>query len=119
MVGCYALSRLVVALALGAPADARPEPPPPPPTLAADLRPIFPDGTELLPVDLPTVLRLCDAANPTIAIARKRAEEAQALLDQAQLLWLPNLQMSGLYQRHDGNIQNSAGLVFNSNRSSL
>src|SRR4051812_44360552 len=82
---------------------------PPPPAPAPDLTPVFPPGTELLPIDLPTVLRLTDAANPTVAIARKRVEEAQALLEQTQLYWLPNLRAGAVYDRHDGQIQNTEG----------
>src|SRR5207249_3344591 len=40
----------------------------------------------------PTTLRLVDANNPTIALARERIDEAYAHLRQAQVLLLPNLQ---------------------------
>jgi outer membrane protein TolC len=80
---------------------------------------IFPAGTEVLPVDLPTALRLADASNPTVALARLRVAEAYARLDEAQLLWLPNLQAGTQYLRHDGEIQNALGLVFPTNKSSI
>jgi outer membrane protein TolC len=80
---------------------------------------VFPAGTEVLPIDLPTVLRLTEANNPTIALARLRVEEAYAHLTQAQLLWLPNLDANPIYLRHDGEIQNSAGIVFQTNKSAL
>jgi len=35
------------------------------------------------------------------------------------LLWLPNLDMGTTYLRHDGNIQNAAGIVFRTSKSSL
>ena len=112
-------------------ASARPDPvlPPPKPveetpvppltTLAVDLSPIFPEGTLLYPIDLATALRLADASNPAIAVARRRVDEALARQDQAEVLWLPTLNAGGAYQRHDGQIQNSNGLVFSSNFSSL
>src|SRR5262249_33909320 len=42
----------------------------------------------VLPIDLPTALRLADANNPTIALARERINEAYANLRQAQALLL-------------------------------
>src|SRR5262249_44533932 len=50
-----------------------------------------------LPIDLPTVLRLADASNPTIALARERVREAYAHLREAEVLWLPNLQTGPAY----------------------
>src|SRR6266849_3983847 len=73
-----------------------------------------PSGSDVrvLPIDLPTTLRLVDANNPTIALARERLNEAYAILRRAQVLLLPNLQTGPAYQRHDGLVQNSTGLVF-------
>src|SRR5262245_24248225 len=82
--------------------DAQPPPPPEP-----------------LPIDLPTVLRLSNAANPTIALARARVQQALARLDQANLLFLPTLTAGGTYYRHDGQTQNQAGLVFGVSRSNV
>jgi outer membrane protein TolC len=79
----------------------------------------FPPGTEILPIDLPTALRLADADNPTIAVARQLTEAAYAAVAQADVLWLPNLQAGTTYLRHDGEIQNAAGLVFDTNKSAL
>jgi outer membrane protein TolC len=76
-------------------------------------------GCELLPIDLPTALRLIDANNPIVALAQARVREAQARLVQAQLLWLPNLLAGATYLRHDGQIQNSRGEVFTISRQSL
>jgi outer membrane protein TolC len=67
---------------------------------------------ETLPIDLPTALRLVDSANPTVAVARARVQEAFARQRQAEVLWLPNLQGGPSYVRHDGLLQNSSGLVF-------
>ncbi len=66
----------------------------------------------VLPIDLPTTLRLADANNPTIALARERINEAYANLRQAQVLLLPSLVTGPAYVRHDGLVQNSTGLVF-------
>src|SRR5262249_51392178 len=73
-----------------------------------------PSGTDvrILPINLPAALRLVDASNPTIALARERINEAYAHWRQAQLMLLPNLQTGPAYARHDGLIQNSLGLVF-------
>src|SRR5438034_8269750 len=68
-----------------------------------------PDDTQTLPIDLPTALRLVETANPTIAAARARVAAAYAQLDQANLLWLPNLQSGTTYVRHDGWAQNQRG----------
>jgi outer membrane protein TolC len=80
---------------------------------------IFKPGTEVMQIDLLTALRLADAGNPTIALARQRVEEAYARVRQAQLLWLPDLQLTPAYLRHDGEIQNSTGVVFNTNKSAV
>jgi outer membrane protein TolC len=73
--------------------------------------PFRPD-VQVLAIDLPTALRVANAANPTIGLARARTDEAYARLREARALWLPNLEAGPTYNRHDGIIQNSAGLVF-------
>src|SRR5262245_9398200 len=70
----------------------------------------------VLPIDLPTALRLADANNPTVALARERINEAYAFLRHAQVLMLPNLQTGPAYLRHDGLLQNSTGLVFSTSK---
>jgi outer membrane protein TolC len=80
---------------------------------------IFTPGTEVLLIDLPTALRIANGANPTIAFARARIDEAYVRVEQAQLMWLPNLDMGLIYLRHDGNLQNAAGLIFPTSKSSL
>jgi outer membrane protein TolC len=80
---------------------------------------VFPPGVEVLNIDLPTALRLADAGNPTIALARQRVAEAYARVRQAQLIILPDLMLTPAYLRHDGEIQNSSGVVFNTNKSSV
>jgi outer membrane protein TolC len=72
-----------------------------------------PSGADvrIIPIDLPTTLRLTDANNPTITLARERINEALARLRQAQVVLLPNLQTGPTYIRHDGLLQTSSGLV--------
>jgi outer membrane protein TolC len=72
-------------------------------------------------IDLPYALRLVNASNPTIAVARERVNEAYARYQQAAVLWVPNAFVGGnpdapgflpTFYHHDGNVQNAAGLVF-------
>jgi outer membrane protein TolC len=63
----------------------------------------------VLTIDLPTALRLANASNPTIALARERVQEALARLREAQALWLPTLQTGPAYNHHDGQLQTSRG----------
>jgi outer membrane protein TolC len=86
---------------------------------APALSPVFREGTEVLPIDLPTALRLADAANPTIALARQRVEEAYAALDIARFAWLPNLVAGPTYERHDGRLQDTVGNIITTSKSSL
>jgi outer membrane protein TolC len=78
-----------------------------------------PPDCETLPIDLPTALRLVNASNPTIALARERVTEADYRLREAEVAWLPDLQAGPAYQRHDGQVQNAAGNVFTTSKSSL
>jgi outer membrane protein TolC len=54
-----------------------------------------------------------------IGIAAQRTQIAAAQLERANLLWLPNLYVGINYQRHDGQIQDVAGQVFTTSRSSV
>jgi outer membrane protein TolC len=87
------------------------------PQLPAPGAPVADD--EPLSIDLPTALRLVETANPTVAAARARVEEAYARQRQADVLWLPSITAGANYQRHDGQIQNSTGNVFTTSRQSL
>jgi outer membrane protein TolC len=82
--------------------------------------PGYPD-VRLLPIDLPYALRLVNAGNPTIAIARERIAQAYAVLAQSRVLWVPDLWLGGnpasptflpTFYHHDGLIQSSHGQVF-------
>src|SRR5262249_8680099 len=70
---------------------------------------VEPRPANTLPIDLPTPLRLANAASPTIAIAQARVREALAHVDQADALKLPTLAVGGIYDRHDGIDQNRNG----------
>ena len=81
---------------------------------------------QLVPIDLPYSLRMVNASNPTIAIARERVQEATARLKEARVLWIPNLWLGGNpdnatflpnFYVHRGNIQNARGDVFDTVKS--
>src|SRR5262245_53967038 len=69
-------------------------------------------------IDLPTALRLANAANPTIATAQVRVREALARVDQADTLWLPTLSGGFIYTRHDGITQRQDGTLLTVSRQS-
>jgi outer membrane protein TolC len=83
---------------------------PPPPAAA---------GPEVLPLDLPTALKLVNANNPTIALAVERLWEAQVRLRQAEVAWLPDLRGGPAYLRHDGKLQDTIGAIITTNKQSL
>src|SRR5947209_9192976 len=58
---------------------------------ASDGAPLLRPDAQVLLIDLPTALRVANAGNPTIGVARARLQEAYARLRQAQVMWLPNL----------------------------
>jgi len=84
--------------------------PAPPPAVAV--------GTPL-PIDLPTALALARANPLDIQIAGERLRAASAALDRANVIWLPNVGLGLDYYRHDGRIQDIAGVVFTTSRSSF
>ncbi len=95
------------------PGEPLPPPGPPEPVTSA------PTYGEVLSIDLPTALRLTNANNPTIALARERVEEAYAAERQADVAWLPNLQGGPNYQRHDGRDQTTQGPIIEVSKQSL
>jgi outer membrane protein TolC len=74
---------------------------------------------EAMPIDLLTALTVGDANNPVIALARDRVREAYFLWQEAKVAWLPTLQAGPQWNRHDGQIQNSTGLVFTTSKQNL
>ncbi|HMJ89995.1 MAG TPA: TolC family protein, partial [Candidatus Acidoferrum sp.] len=64
------------------------------------------------PIDLPTVLRLSGARSLDVQIARERLNEARANYGSAVSQFFPTLTPGITYRRHDDNIQDVAGNVF-------
>jgi outer membrane protein TolC len=74
--------------------------------------PLYPSGGNTYPIDLPTALRLADANNPTVGVARARVREAVAQLDRVRVMWLPNLTFGPGFFYHEGIDQNRRGDIF-------
>lgn len=70
-------------------------------------------------LSLSGVLDLADVRNPNVILARERINEAYARVNRAEALWLPSLRAGLNYNHHEGSIQDVAGKVFNTTRSSL
>lgn len=70
-------------------------------------------------LSLGNILYLADVQNPNIALARERINEAYARVEQADTLWLPSIRSGLNFNHHDGAIQDVAGTVFNTSRSSF
>ena len=104
---------------------AQPAPKPaPPPTRAEGTAPptaaSAPQVAEkVLPIDLDTVLRLAEAQNVQVALARERLHESEAEKSLADLSWLPNIHAGTSYYRHEGGIQNEDGTLTRSSFGSM
>jgi len=72
-----------------------------------------------LPINLPTALHLAGANPLDIALASQRLSIASAELQRAKVLWLPTVLMGVDYYRHDGRLQDVAGEVFNTHKSTF
>lgn len=72
-----------------------------------------------LPINLPTALQLANARPLDIALASQRIQVSLAALDRANVLWLPSLYLGGDYYRHDGQLQDVAGKVFGTSKSTV
>jgi outer membrane protein TolC len=72
-----------------------------------------------MPIDLPTALRLADADNLQVAMAREQIRQALARVAAAKVLWLPSIRTGVNYNRHDGSIQAVQGNQFNTSRSAV
>jgi outer membrane protein TolC len=70
------------------------------------------ETTNTFPIDLLTVLRLAGAQNLDVAIARERLAEARANYGSAVTQFFPTLTPGIGYRRHDDNIQDVSGNVF-------
>jgi outer membrane protein TolC len=71
-----------------------------------------------LPINLPTALQLAEVQAVDVAAAAQRIQAAAAVLEQAQVLWVPTITVGGDYARHDGRNQDTEGRVFDNSRSS-
>ena len=71
------------------------------------------------PLDMSTALSLVAGQNPQVAFSQSRIREAYANLQAANVLWLPTIQTGTSYNRHEGNLQDSAGAIIDVSRSSL
>lgn len=60
---------------------------------------------ETYPVDLPTVLRLANAQNLDVQVAREKLKEAQAMQENARFQFFPVLSPGFTFRRHDDLIQ--------------
>jgi outer membrane protein TolC len=102
-----------VVLALVVAAVAQPPAAPPPNPAPPQAAPLYAQAAPTTyPIDLPTVLRLADADNPTVAVARARVREAVANLDRARVAWVPNLVFGPTFFYHAGVDQNRRGEIF-------
>jgi len=70
------------------------------------------------PIDLPTALRLANAQNLDIQIARQRLEEAKANQQGAVEQFFPWLSAGASYRRHEGRIQAVDGTMFDADKQS-
>jgi hypothetical protein len=74
---------------------------------------------QILPINLPTALCLSNARPLVIAFAQASVEEAAALLQHANVLWLPNLNVGVDYYRHDGLDQSTDGTIIQDDKYSV
>lgn len=71
-----------------------------------------PNGrTEMLMIDLPTVLRLAGAQNLDVQLAREKLAEAYAAEESAIERFFPGVAPGVTYRRHDNLIQNTEGVI--------
>ncbi len=70
-------------------------------------------------LDLSKALGIVSGQNPQIAIAAQRYREAYARLETARVLWLPSIHAGVSYNKHEGTLQGSNGLVFDKSRGAL
>jgi outer membrane protein TolC len=103
----------VVAQQAGVLPPAEPATKPTPPTVPAQ------PCDRPLPINLPTALKLANVRPLDIALASQRLRLAAVDLQRANVLWLPSIYLGVDYFRHDGQIQDVAGNVFGTSKSSF
>jgi outer membrane protein TolC len=75
-------------------------------------------STNVYPIDLPTVLRLANAQNLDVKIARERLNEAKANHDSAVEQFFPWIAPGAAYRRHEGEIQAVDGTMLDASKQS-
>jgi len=71
------------------------------------------------PITLISVLEVVDQDNPNINIARHRIEEAYAVWQRAESLWLPSIRGGFNYNKHEGRIQDVIGENIETSRGAM
>ena len=80
---------------------------------------VAPAASDILQLNLPTVLSMIGGQHPAVGFAQWRVQQAYAQLDQAKALWLPSIRTGFSFDRHDGNLQASDGDIVDVNRNSF
>src|SRR5262249_26336644 len=81
--------------------------------------PAAPPEDRPLPINLPAALQLAGVRPIDIGLASERIRVAAAQLERADVLWLPTVYVGPDYFRHDGQIQDVAGNVIGTSKSTL
>lgn len=71
---------------------------------------------EILPIDLPTTLRLAGAESIEVQLTQARLEEAQGLREQARARFFPWIEPSVGYRRHEGRLQDVVGQIIDTEK---
>jgi outer membrane protein TolC len=74
---------------------------------------------QLAVFDLAQLLATVANDNPQVAFAGERYREAYARLEAAQALWLPSIRAGVSYNKHEGTLQASNGIVSDNSRAAL
>jgi outer membrane protein TolC len=75
-------------------------------------------GLQNMLIDLPTVLKLANARNLDVQIARERLAEAKAASESATMEFLPWLAPGVVYRRHDNLLQDVGGNIIDVHKDS-
>lgn len=92
-----------------------PEPLPAPGLRPAEIGSVAPE----YPIDLVTALRLADADNPIINLAREQIQQAYAETRAAEALWLPSIRGGMHWNKHEGPLLSSSGNLVDTSRGSI
>ena len=86
--------------------------------LTLSIQPVTAGENETFNIDLATALRLADADNTQVALAREKVIQAEAELAESKTRLIPDLTVGASYHRHDGPIQETNGNLQDVERSS-